>query len=167
MKRLYLLRHAKSDWRSGSATDHERPLTARGRRAASTVGRFLTAIGQAPEAIVTSSAVRARSTVEIAATAGGWVCPVAETERLYDSSPDELLAVVRETDEGVRRLLLAGHEPVWSESAGRLIGGGRVRMVTAAVVRIDLAGDGWREAAFGAGTLVWAVTPKLLQRFGG
>ncbi len=167
MKRLYLLRHAKSDWQGDSPTDHDRPLSARGRRAASTVGRFLAAVGQRPDAVVTSTAVRARATVEIAASAGGWSCPVTATERLYAGSPDRLLEVVRETDDAVGRVLLAGHEPVWSESAGRRIGGGRIKLVTAAVVRIDLESARWRDAAFGAGTLAWLVTPKLLTRFGG
>lgn len=165
MRHLYLLRHAKSDWSAELTADFDRPLAPRGRRAAGTVGRFLTAIRQVPDAVVTSPAVRARSTVEVAAEAGGWRCPVATAEQLYSGSTEQLLTVVREVDDGVLRLLLAGHEPTWSESVGRLIGSGRVRMVTAAVARVDLPVDCWAEAAFGTGTLAWLCTPKLLRRF--
>lgn len=167
MRHLYLLRHAKSDWSGEIGTDRERPLAPRGRRAAATIGRFLTAVRQPPDAIITSPAVRARETVEIGAESGGWSCPVDTAEALYGGSTEELLEVVRGADDAAPRLLLAGHEPTWSESVGRLIGSGRVRMVTAAVARIDLPVERWSEARFGDGTLVWLCTPKLLQRFAG
>lgn len=167
MKRVYLLRHAKSDWSSDYGTDHERPLSERGRRAAATVGRFLAALDQAPEAVVTSTAVRARTTVEIASTAGGWDSPVAEEGNLYGGSPEDVLAVIRTAPTNADRLLLAGHEPTWSASVSLLAGGGGVRLVTASLARVDLPVDRWEQADFGMGTLLWLVTPKLLQRFGG
>jgi len=167
MKNVYLLRHAKSDWSSDYSTDHERPLSKRGRRAAATVGRFLTAVDQAPQAVVTSTAVRARTTVELAAGAGGWGCPVRQEAELYGGSTDQVLAAIRSAPAEADRLVLAGHEPTWSTSVERLTGGGSVKMVTAAVARIDLAVESWDEAALGTGTLIWLVTPKLLQRFGG
>lgn len=167
MKSVYLLRHAKSDWSSDYSTDHERPLSKRGRRAAATVGRFLAALDQAPEAVITSTAVRARATVELAADAGGWSCPVRHDEALYGGSTSDVLAAVRGAAPEPDRLLLAGHEPTWSTAVEGLAGGGSVRMVTASVARIDLPVESWEQVALGAGTLVWLVTPKLLQRFGG
>lgn len=167
MKSVYLLRHAKSDWSSDYATDHDRPLSKRGRRAAATVGRFLASLDQAPEAVVTSTAVRARTTVELAAATGGWHCPVRQEADLYGGSTEQVLAAIRTAPAEAERLVLAGHEPTWSAAVERLTGGGSVRMVTAAVARIDLAVESWEEVAFGAGTLTWLVTPKLLQRFGG
>ncbi len=165
MRHLYLLRHAKSDWSGEFASDRERRLAPRGRRAAATIGRFLGAIGQAPDAVFTSPAVRARSTVELAADAGSWSCDVEVVDRLYGGSPEELLTAVQGADDAIERLMLAGHEPVWSESVGRLIGCAEVRMVTAATARVDLPIDRWSEAKFGIGTLVWLCTPKTLARF--
>ena len=167
MRHLYLLRHAKSDWSGEFGSDRERDLTSRGRKAAATIGRFLTAVRQAPDAVLTSPAVRARRTVEIAAEAGEWGAPIATAERLYGGSADSLLEVVRGADDQAVRLLLAGHEPIWSESVGRFVGSGRVRMVTAAVARVDLPFHRWSETRFGYGTLAWLCTPKLLQRFAG
>lgn len=167
MKRILLLRHGKSDWSAAFDRDHERPLAERGRRAAATIGRFLTAIGAAPEAVITSTAVRARTTVELAAEAGGWSCPVIESGRLYESSPETVLAVLREAPAAAANALLAGHEPVWSATAGRLIGGASLKMVTAAVACIDVPASSWEEVGFGDGTLLWLVNPKPLQRFAG
>lgn len=167
MKSVYLLRHAKSDWSGDYSTDHERPLSKRGRQAATTIGRFLSAIRQPPEAVITSTAVRARTTVEIAASSGGWSCPILEKPALYGGSTEEVLMAIRGAPAATGRLLLAGHEPVWSDAVSRLAGGGAVNMVTAAVARVDLSIDSWEQAGFGLGTLAWLVTPKLLQRFGG
>lgn len=166
MKRVYLLRHAKSDWTTASTSDHDRPLAPRGERAASTVGRFLGNLRCPPEAIVSSTAVRARTTIEIAARDGGLTCPIELDDRLYGGSPETVLARIREASSGVDSLLLVGHEPGWSGSVERLVGRCSVRMVTGALARVDLPIGGWSDARFESGTLAWLVTPKLLQRFG-
>ena len=51
--------------------------------------------------------------------------------------------------------MLIGHEPTWSETVSRLIGGGTLKYPTAAVARVDLDVDVWAEAAFGLGTLIY------------
>ena len=76
MKRIFLLRHGKSDWNAPYSTDHERPLKGRGVRAARTIGRFLAETDEEPDVIVSSSAVRALSTAELAAEAGSWRCEI-------------------------------------------------------------------------------------------
>ncbi len=166
MKRLFLLRHAKSDWLAGSGSDHERPLNRRGLAAASTIGRFLSAVEQVPDLVLSSSATRARRTVEVAAEKGAWHCPIRIVESFYEASIKTVLAEVQKTEAPCQALLLAGHEPTWSELAGRLIGQAEVRMVTAALARIDFDVDDWREVDLGGGILMWLVTPKLLQQDG-
>ena len=165
MKRLYLVRHAKSDWRAPSASDHDRPLAKRGTRAAKLMGRFLTAAGQEPDAVVTSSAMRARSTVELMAAAGDWSCPVRVTRALYLSHPDSVLKEVQAESDEHEDLLIAGHEPTWSDLV-ELLTGGRLKMVTAAVARIDFDVERWADVETGHGVLVWLVPPKLLQAAG-
>jgi phosphohistidine phosphatase len=64
MKRLYLLRHAKSSWKDASLPDHDRPLAGRGRRAAKAIARHLRDQGIEPELVLCSSARRARETFE-------------------------------------------------------------------------------------------------------
>jgi len=166
MKRIYLLRHAKSDWSADFDADHDRPLNERGRGAAQQMGRFLTAIEQAPDLVVASSAVRARDTVELAMSSGAWSCPVEVTRDLYVASPSAVMQLVHMQVSAQDRLLLVGHQPTWSELASALIGGGHVKMPTAALARIDFDVDGWAEVEFGAGTLTWVITPKLLTRLG-
>ena len=162
MKTLLFFRHGKSDWDAPFDHDHDRPLAKRGRNAAKLMGEFLMSSGSAPDSIVTSTAVRARRTVEIASEAGGWDAPIRETRELYGVGPREVLAVVHEQPDTSYRLLLAGHEPTWSNVVSLFTGGSSVRFPTAAVARIDFDVSAWREVAFGQGELIWLVPPKLL-----
>lgn len=163
MKHLYLLRHGKSDWNAGSGSDHERPLALRGRKAAQAVGRFLTSLAQQPDVVLTSTAVRALTTAELAADAGNWSAEVEPVERLYLPTTMVVLSAVREQDGAVERLLVVGHEPTWSNAVGAFCGSARVRMVTAALARLDFSVASWRDVDFGGGELAWLVTPKTLN----
>lgn len=160
-KRLYLIRHAKSDWGSPAITDHDRPLARRGVKAAKLMGRFLTAAGEVPEAVLSSTALRARRTAELMAGAGGWDVEIATTRAFYESDAGRVVEELRRHPGG-ESLLVVGHEPTWSTLAGRLTGGSNVRMTTAALVRIDFDLDSWAKVAEGRGRLVWMVTPRLL-----
>lgn len=164
MKTLLVMRHAKSDWGVAFADDHERPLAPRGIKAARRMGRFLTDAGAAPELVVSSTAVRARTTAELASEAGEWSCPIIMNPNLYASDPDSVLEIIGATDPGVGRLLIAGHEPTWSGLVAWLIGGGRVNMPTAAVACLDLPHGEWADFAPGTCELRWLVTPRMLKR---
>ncbi len=59
-------------------------------------------------------------------------------------------------------LLLVGHQPGWGETVSRLIGGGAVQFPTAALARVDVDVQQWRDVAFGRGELIWLVSPKAL-----
>ncbi|MGH9379964.1 MAG: SixA phosphatase family protein [Thermoanaerobaculia bacterium] len=161
--RLLLLRHAKSDWDAAYDHDHDRPLARRGVRDARLIGRFLTAAGQAPDLAIHSTAIRATRTAELAAEAGGWSCPVHATGELYEADFMALLSVVHHADPAATRLLLVGHQPLWSIAAARLIGGGAIRLPTAAVACIRFEVSDWRSVTEGSGELAWLITPKLLR----
>lgn len=163
MKTLILFRHGKSDWSADFGSDHERPINQRGVRSARRMGRFLASAEQVPELAVTSSAVRARATLELAAEAGEWECPIEVSDDLYNTYTDAVIARIRMGDDEVDSVLLTGHEPVWSELAGELIGRAHVRFPTAAMIRIDFASANWRDVKPGSGTLMWMVTPRLLE----
>ena len=161
MKTLYLFRHGKSDWEGHDGNDHERPISKRGEKAARTMGKLLSLAGRVPDSIVTSSAVRARTTVEIAARAGAWKAPVRLTRALYEALPEAVIEEIRSEPDGTETLLLAGHEPTWSELAGLLIGGGNVGMPTGAIAAVELEIESWKDAGAGKGRLLWLLVPKF------
>lgn len=166
MKTLIFLRHGKSDWHATYGTDHSRPLNKRGEKAANLMGQFLRKTNQIPDRVVTSSAVRALTTAQIASKAGNWDCPVRVADSLYGASPEEVLGEIRSEPDKADILLLAGHEPTCSQSIGMFIGRGFVRFPTAAMARIDFNATSWDQVDFGRGQLSWLVTPKLLQKLG-
>lgn len=106
--RLVLVRHAEA----GSAlVDAERPLTGRGSREASAVGRWLAGSGTLPDRVIVSPARRARQTWDRAAEALDGAPPPVVDERLYENAVDTVLAAVRGTAEDVGTLVVVGHNP--------------------------------------------------------
>ena len=163
MPALILLRHGKSDWDADDGgEDRARPLARRGRKAARRMGRFMARAGQVPDAAITSPAVRAADTLRLAMEGGGWSCPVRSAASLYGGGVPGMLAEVQQEPADTGVLLAVGHEPTSSETLSALVGGGEVRLPTAALARIDFDVDRWEEVAPGTGVLAWLVVPRLL-----
>ena len=112
---------------------------------------------------MTSTAVRAHTTLDLAREAGGWDAPTEATRDLYLAGPSNLLRAIRSADDSADVLLLVGHQPGWGETVGRLIGRAAVRFPTAALARVDVDVARWAEVAFDCGELVWLVPPKALN----
>jgi phosphohistidine phosphatase len=123
-RRLVLLRHAKSDW--PDVADHDRPLAKRGRRDAPVVGRWLGESGYVPDAVVCSTAMRARQTWFLASAGLFLAVPAAapmvrHEPRVYEATVLGLLMLVREFPPEWRTALLVGHNPGLAELAFGLI----------------------------------------------
>lgn len=166
MKELLLLRHGKSDWNAEYGKDHERPLAPRGRAAARLIGRFLEKTNSVPDLVVTSSAVRAYSTAELAVEAGGWRSRLVVTDDLYATSARRVGQFVSQQAREVERLMLVGHNPTWEDATRLFVGGGIFRVPTAAVACIRFPIVTWSDASPGSGVLHWLITPKLLKKGG-
>ena len=168
MRRLLLLRHAKSAWPDGTA-DVDRPLAERGRNAAPRMGAYIADEGLAPDLALVSPARRARETWDLASPRLGDV-PTRLEPRLYEATPVRLLTVIGEVEASVRTLLLVGHNPSFEDLARQLAGDGHrdglARMArkypTAGLAVIDLPVETWAEAASSTGRLERFATPKSL-----
>lgn len=164
MRSLILFRHGKSDWDAPYSNDHERPLTNRGKESARCMGRLLSDTRQLPDLAISSSAMRARDTLQLAAQAGRWHCPMRIESALYERTASDVLGWVNGLEDNPECLLLVGHEPTWSELAGQLIGGAMLKVPTGAMVRIDFEVDSWQEIDAGNGSLRWLLPPKVIQK---
>jgi len=166
MKKLILFRHAKSNWDGDLATDHQRPLTECGVKAAAIMGRLLADSEQLPERVITSSAVRAQTTVKLASKAGDWHTKVGEievTDELYATNAQEMLVYIRLLSDDDNCVLFAGHEPTWSDLTSKLIGGGNIRVPSATMMKINLPVEHWSEVEFAIGKLAWLLRPSLFK----
>jgi phosphohistidine phosphatase len=119
----------------------------------------LTLMQRSPDLIVTSPALRARATAELAAEAGGWDAAVTDLDALYGAPAEVVTGALTATPSDVERLMVVGHEPVWSELVSLLIGGGRLRMVTGAVAAVEV--PPWDLVRPGCGQLLWMLAPRL------
>lgn len=159
---LYVLRHAKAETEApAGGGDHERALRRRGRKAAAEVGRFLTRLDEVPERILSSTAVRARETAEVAREAGAWKAQIETRAALYEATTETLLKELGAGEDQARRLLLVGHQPALSLLIGELTGS-EPDFPTAALARLDFELERWSEVRARSGRLVWLVTPETI-----
>ncbi|MDQ0473050.1 SixA phosphatase family protein [Labrys wisconsinensis] len=169
MRRLMLLRHAKSDWPKG-VSDRDRPLGPRGRHDAPHMGEEMALRGLKPDLAVISTAQRTRETWELVAPCLGPVEHRFESA-IYEAEPKAILALIRAIDDGVGTLLVIGHNPGLELTAALLIGGGAERLrdrlgekfPTAALAVIEFHEGGWADIGQGRGELALFLTPRDLD----
>ena len=166
MKRLLLLRHAKSSWDDASLADRDRPLAPRGHKAAERMAGHLRSSGPAVDLVLCSSALRTTETLEHVGRAFGDAEMVVE-DGLYGATDEELLDRLRRIPEDAEGVALVGHNPGIQDLALDLAGGGedldrvRSKFPTGALALLEFDGP-WAGLAEGAARLVAFVTPKDL-----
>jgi phosphohistidine phosphatase len=175
MRRLILLRHAKSDW--PDVPDRDRPLAKRGRRDAPRIGRWLHEHGYQPDVVICSAARRTRQTWDLVAPELGGSPAVRFEPRAYAASAMTLLYLAQELPSRYRTAMLIGHNPGLSELASQLaapldIGPGNSRVTgngprpaislpTAAVAVLEFPGD-WPSLTPGQARLIDTIIPRDL-----
>jgi phosphohistidine phosphatase len=143
MKTVFLVRHAKSSRDDISMPDKDRPLADRGRRDAPEMGKRLARRGVKPDLIVSSPALRARSTAALIAEKLDYKRrDVVIEERLYGGGADDLLEVIHGLDDKVNSVMLFGHNPELTEFAHR-ISSQITHLPTCAVVEFRFAAKLW------------------------
>jgi len=170
MRRLMLLRHAKSDWSTG-LRDQDRPLNERGREAAPRMGAYMARHALVPDLIVASPAARVRETVDLMIPAFEKPPKVVEEERIYASRADTLLDILKSPAPPIHALMLVGHNPALAELAGLLVASGdvetRQRLIekfpAAGLAVIDFPFDDWRKIHPKSGRLDRFVVPRMLE----
>src|SRR5689334_12966556 len=125
MRRLILLRHAKSDRNQAGKTDHDRVLNERGVKDSRVIGAFLAHHGFVPDLAVVSTAARARETWALTANALPKT-PVQVERRVYEASTETLLDVIMRTAAEIKTLMLVGHNPSIHDAAVDLVGTGDI-----------------------------------------
>jgi phosphohistidine phosphatase len=170
MRRIFLLRHAKSAWSDPGASDHERPLNRRGEEAARRIGAYLDRHRLVPECVLCSTATRARETWALVAAEIPAAPPPDYDERLYNAAPGAILDVLRQASAGITSLLLVGHNPGLQELSTLLIASGdlgdrerlREKLPAGGLVVIDFPIEDWSKLHSRSGRLERFVVPRTL-----
>ena len=177
MRRLLLLRHAKTENDAPSGQDQDRRLDDRGRLDAAAIGGWISRHPAfLPDAVLVSPAVRALQTWEIVREAIKTHAPPPRIEfpaELYGADPAQLLQMIRMAEAtDPRRLMLVGHNPGMHELALALAGSGDAaakkaldnNLPTTGLAIFDFAIDDWSEVTFRGGKLVRFTSPRLLKQ---
>lgn len=166
MKRLILMRHAKSSWADPGQRDLDRPLNRRGRRSAALIGEWLHERNIVPDHALVSSARRTQETwAGMVAVLGA--APTTYLPELYHASAETMLEVVHGAPE-VDTLLVLGHQPGIGGFAGGLLAerpsdSAFSKFPTATTAIIGLAVAEWSEVALAEGQLIDFVVPRSLE----
>ncbi|QPF94008.1 SixA phosphatase family protein [Bradyrhizobium commune] len=176
MRRLMLLRHAKTETDAPSGRDQDRRLDDRGHRDAAEIGSWIADHPPAPDTVLASHAVRARQTWDIAweAMKDRVAAPQVEIlPELYGADPAQILETIRTATipADPKHLLLVGHNPGMHEAALMLMGSGDPagakaladNLPTAGLAILDFDVKDWGDVAYRRGKLVLFLSPKLLR----
>ncbi|MEC7798423.1 MAG: histidine phosphatase family protein [Candidatus Neomarinimicrobiota bacterium] len=163
MKSIILFRHGKSEWNTYYDSDHNRPLAPRGIKSAKKMGIFLSNKNQMPDLVISSTAVRARSTVELAMAEGNWPSAMVLESAIYGGPPTILLSIAQSQIDPIKSICFVGHEPNFSMFISQTCGLGHVEFTTANMAKIDFNVNNWKDVEFGKGTLDWLQKPKELD----
>jgi phosphohistidine phosphatase len=169
MRRLLLLRHAKTERAEPGQRDRDRKLTKRGRDDAPVIGAYMARHGLTPDLALVSPAKRAQETWALVAPAFAKAPRLVNEERIYNATTEALFKIISET-RGAHCLVVVGHNPGLHDIAVQLIASGDVevrervaeKLPTSGLVVIDLAFDDWSRLHLHSGRLERYVTPRLI-----
>lgn len=173
MKRLCLMRHAKSDWSDPASDDYSRPLNARGEKAANFMADYIAGSPYRPDHVICSTARRAAQTcAPLEASLKDAKCNIGYDEALYHAMPDVLLNHVHAAPDSAETLLIVAHNPGLillamalahdpeSEVALRVANG----LPTGGLIVFEFPdATSWREIAEGTGNTVFFGRPRDLM----
>lgn len=168
MRRLLLLRHAKSAYPQGVG-DIDRPLNDRGRAAAPLMGAYIAGESLQPDQAMVSPARRTQETWE-AVRAELADTPMETVPSIYEAPAGRILDAIRSAPAEAKSLLVIGHNPGLGDLALRLVGEGpkalrhelSEKFPTAALAVLEFDAEDWAGLAYGGGRLLRFVHPRQL-----
>lgn len=171
MRRLYLLRHAKTEPGEPGKPDRKRALIERGREDAGLIGVYLDRHRLIPQQVLLSPALRTQETWKYMTEAMRQAPSATTEDALYDAGAAEMMAVIGDTAEKTQSLMIVAHNPTLHEVALTLVASGdidtrerlREGLPTMGLVVIDFAFDEWKKLHPQSGRLERFVTPKSLD----
>jgi phosphohistidine phosphatase len=176
MKKLFLLRHAKSEWGNAQLKDFDRPLNERGRQAAPQMAAHFRSKRYKADAVFCSTARRTRETLELFKPVLGAGTPITFDDRLYLAEPEYILERIRSISDEARSALFIGHNPGTEQIAQmlvtppedqeqeRLLRRLREKYSTCALAVIRFDAESWQDIKLLTGELTDFTRPKDLSK---
>lgn len=166
MKRLTLIRHAKSSWDYPMLADFDRPLNPRGRRDAPIMAQRLQGLLSGPFRIIASPAVRALTTAQLFAETFGIADAQIQIEpRIYDATPGTLLHLINTLDDRNEQVLMFGHNPGFTDVARLLCDAPLpfIELPTCGIAIFEFDLPSWQDIVPGSARLLAFRYPKEVR----
>ena len=162
-RQLVLVRHTKSSWKELGLTDFDRPLKKDRKEDAIKMGKYLSSLKLKPDAIISSPALRTRQTAEL-------LCQnlrfqpteLIFDKRIYESTAEEVLQVIRETDESVQTLVVVGHNPSLTYLVNMLVPNSIEELPTTGVAWLEIECHNWEIYTTNNVVLRYFISPKTM-----
>lgn len=161
MKRLLLIRHAKSSWKFPELDDHERPLNTRGERDRWQMAEHLAGLDERLQAIHSSTAVRALCLAE--AIGQTLQVTIVERQALYTFAVQQLSSALQQLPDELERVAVVGHNPAVTEFVNQFAHAGLDNVPTSGVVALHCGCRTWSNLLTSGGEIDYFVAPKLLS----
>lgn len=157
MKNLLFMRHAKQQPIPG-LDDFDLPLSDRGRRTASDKGIIISKKGIIPDVILSSPVIRSATTAELVAKICGYKGKIIFHDDFYESDSYSVIMTIKDLSDSVNRVLLVGHNPVWTELVSNLPSPYKLLpMNPATLVSLAFNGHAWKDIGFGKCATEWVL----------
>ncbi|HEY3430146.1 MAG TPA: histidine phosphatase family protein [Cyclobacteriaceae bacterium] len=162
MKKLYVIRHAKSSWDSPLLDDFDRPLNERGERDAPRMAKRLKEKRIVPDLMLSSPANRALTTcIKIADVLQYQPEKIKTDETLYHADEDEILGVVKKLNDKHDEVIIFGHNPGLTDFINKMTDARIDNIPTCGVVACVFEVDSWKKISWGSGKVDFFDYPKL------
>lgn len=164
MKRLILMRHAKSDWSERDTNDHDRTLNQRGQESASAMGDWLRQNKLQPDHILCSDAARTRETLQRLNLGD---VPSTFLRNLYLAEPDVMAAALQSRSEAC--VLMVAHNPGSAMLAEMVLADPPdhpqfFKYPTCATLVVDFNITNWRDLRLGTGNTIQFIVPRDITK---
>ncbi|MCE2030288.1 SixA phosphatase family protein [Sessilibacter corallicola] len=164
MKKIHLIRHAKSSWKDASLADIDRPLNKRGIKACDLMARAILDAGCNFKHVYCSTAVRAQSTItlidhSLSDIKVSWQL----TDELYTFDSKQLYKWFRLLDDSIQEVVIIGHNPALTDFCNKLSNSYIENIPTCGYVQLNAkAHSAWKDLSAGSFNLAEFITPKAL-----
>ena len=161
MRRLLVIRHAKSDWDSSAIADFERPLNKRGLSDAPKMGIHLKEMALFPDLIISSGAKRAITTAKLIAKSLDYTNDILVDNNIYNASSDDIKSIINKIDEKYNTVFLFGHNPGLTSLVSYLTDDW-MELKTCCVAILESEIDSWENWIKGVATIKEYISPKSI-----
>jgi len=161
MKKIYIVRHAKSSWANASLSDFDRPLNTRGKSDAPLMGKVLKKNNVFPDLIISSPAKRALKTAQIISEEINYPeKKILKEKDLYHGSTTDFIDIINNINNDVDILMIFGHNPGLTHLVNILSNFNLANLPTGACVGIEFLTNDWNAVSTGSGSVIFYEYPK-------